>query len=115
MSKKQSILEDVPRPSAQSVMEAFYGGDQQRRAARELALDSIDANPHQPRRHFDGEDLTSLTESIRELGLIQAIVVRPIGDRYQIVCGERRYRACKALGHRQIRAEVRDIDALTAY
>lgn len=109
------ILEDVPRPSVSSVMEAFYGGSDARKPTRELAMELIDQNPTQPRRHFDGEQLAALTDSIRELGLIQPIVVRPIGERYQIVCGERRFRACQTLGLATIRADVRTVDDATAY
>ena len=111
---KQRFLEDVPRPSTSSVLEAFYGGGE-RRTPRDLPIDQIDPNPHQPRSHFDPHLLTELTESIGKLGLIQAIVVRPVGDRYQIVCGERRFRACRALEMQTIRAEVRTIDEETAY
>jgi ParB family chromosome partitioning protein len=115
-SPKSPILVDVPRPSAASVMEAFYGGDaQSRKATRELPMDLIDPNPTQPRRFFDAELLATLTDSIRELGLIQSIVVRPQGDRYQIICGERRFRACTLLGMKTIRAELREVDDATAY
>src|SRR5947207_870406 len=71
------ILEDIPRPSNASVMEVFYGGDG-RKAVRELPTEFIDPNPTQPRQLFDVEQLAELTDSIRELGLIQPIVVRPI-------------------------------------
>jgi ParB family chromosome partitioning protein len=110
------ILEDVPRPSPSSIMEAFYGGTPEARGAqRELPIDRLDPNPTQPRRWFDGEQLAALTDSIRELGLIQALVVRPVGERYQIVCGERRYRACLALGMKMVRADIREVDEATAY
>ena len=68
----------------------------------------IEPNPFQPRMSFDAEALEDLTASIRTLGLIQPITVRPLGDgRYQIISGERRFRACKAAGMDMIPAYVR--------
>ena len=66
----------------------------------------MDANPYQPRTAFDEEALRELTESIRTLGLIQPISVRPVGGRYQIISGERRFRACQSLGMEFIPAYV---------
>ena len=74
----------------------------------ELDLDSIEVNPFQPRSNFDDESLDELASSIRELGLIQPITVRKLGfDRYQLVSGERRYRASKKIGLKQIPAYIR--------
>lgn len=68
----------------------------------------IEPNPFQPRMSFDAEALEDLTASIRTLGLIQPITVRPLGDsRYQIISGERRFRACQAAGMDMIPAFVR--------
>ena len=62
----------------------------------ELDLDSIEVNPFQPRSRFNEEALNELATSIRELGLIQPITVRKLGyDSFQLVSGERRYRASK--------------------
>jgi len=60
-----------------------------------LAIDQIDANPLQPRRLFQQERLAELAQSIRANGIIQPLVVRKVGDRYQLVAGERRWRAAK--------------------
>lgn len=81
------------------------------KAADTLPVDAIRANPYQPRRHFDEGALEELKASIAEHGLLQPIVVRrgPTGG-YEIVAGERRFRASRALGHTQIRAIVRDVD-----
>lgn len=74
----------------------------------ELDLDSIAVNPFQPRSNFDDEALEELAESIRQLGLIQPITVRKLGfNEYQLVSGERRYRASKKIGLRQIPAYIR--------
>ena len=74
----------------------------------ELDLERIEVNPFQPRSNFDDESLDELASSIRELGLIQPITVRKLGfDRYQLVSGERRYRASKKIGLKQIPAYIR--------
>jgi ParB family transcriptional regulator, chromosome partitioning protein len=73
----------------------------------QLALDHIDPNPRQPRGSFDEEPLQDLTTSIEAVGVLQPIVVRPSGERYQIVMGERRVRAARAAGLERIPAIVR--------
>ncbi len=74
----------------------------------ELDLESIAVNPFQPRSNFDDESLKELADSIRQLGLIQPITVRKLGfDQYQLVSGERRYRASKQIGLKQIPAYIR--------
>ena len=73
----------------------------------QLSLDRIDPNPRQPRGSFDEEPLQELTASIEAVGVLQPIVVRPSGERYQIVMGERRVRAARAAGLEQIPAIVR--------
>lgn len=78
---------------------------------REIAPDKIEPNPKQPRQFFDGEALAELVHSIREFGLMQPIVVRelePDGDRYQLIMGERRWRACQEAGLETIPAIVRE-------
>jgi len=74
----------------------------------ELDLDSIEVNPFQPRSSFNEEALNELATSIRELGLIQPITVRKLGyDSFQLVSGERRFRASKKLGLKTIPAYIR--------
>jgi ParB family chromosome partitioning protein len=73
----------------------------------QLPLDRIDPNPRQPREAFDEESLQDLTASVEAVGVLQPIVVRPNGDRYQIVMGERRVRAARAAGLERIPAIVR--------
>ena len=64
----------------------------------ELPLDRIVPSPYQPRQNFDEDSLEELKESIRANGLITPITVRQVDGRYEIIAGERRYRACRALG-----------------
>jgi ParB family transcriptional regulator, chromosome partitioning protein len=75
----------------------------------EIPVGSIVPNPKQPRQVFDEEALEELKISIREVGLLQPIVVRPLdGERYELIMGERRWRAAQAVGRETIPAIVRD-------
>jgi ParB family chromosome partitioning protein len=73
---------------------------------REIALHQIEPNPYQPRKEFAAEALTDLVESIRAEGLLQPIVVRPVGDKFQLIAGERRWRAFQQLKLKSIPARV---------
>jgi len=74
-----------------------------------VPVEMVEPNPFQPRLSFDQEALDELTDSIRTLGLIQPITVRRISEkRYQIISGERRYKACCAAGMKTVPAYVRD-------
>lgn len=72
-------------------------------------LDRLDFPAFQPRQHFDDERLAELAESIRTKGLLQPIVVTRVGDRYQLIAGERRVRAAKLAGLRSVPAVVKDL------
>jgi ParB family chromosome partitioning protein len=75
----------------------------------ELNIDEVHPNPNQPRQRFDEDTLQELADSIKEVGLLQPILVRPNGDGFQIVHGERRWRACQMAGLETIRAEMREL------
>jgi ParB family transcriptional regulator, chromosome partitioning protein len=77
-------------------------------AIAEIAIDQIEVNPNQPRKLFDSKALEELTASIRATGVIQPIVVRRHGDGYQLIAGERRWRAARRAGLERIPAVVRD-------
>jgi ParB family chromosome partitioning protein len=84
-------------------------------AYRDLPVASITPNRHQPRAHFDEESLVALTASVREVGVIQPVLVRPNGDdSYELIAGERRWRAAKRAGLATIPALVRETDDLGA-
>jgi ParB family transcriptional regulator, chromosome partitioning protein len=87
------------------------GGDA---SLRELSIALVRANPYQPRGHFDDEALASLTASIRELGVLQPILVRPVGDHFELIAGERRWRAAQAAGLSVIPALVREVTDTTS-
>lgn len=77
-------------------------------AINEISLDQISPNPDQPRSSFDEEALAELASSIRELGIIQPLSLRKTGpDTYQIIAGERRYRAARMAGLDSVPAYIR--------
>lgn len=74
----------------------------------EIELDTIESNPYQPRSYFNEESLRELASSIKELGVIQPITVRKSeGNNFQLVTGERRFRASKLIGNKTIPAYIR--------
>jgi ParB family chromosome partitioning protein len=76
-----------------------------------LPLDAVHPNPRQPRRRFDAEATTGLAESIRTQGVLQPVVVRPREDGgYELIAGERRWRAAREAGHPSVPALVRETD-----
>ena len=90
--------------------EAAWSGD-----GRDLPIELIGRNPDQPRRDFAEEELEELAASIRERGVLQPILVRPApgeAGRYQIVAGERRWRAAQRAGLREMPVVVRELDDL---
>ncbi len=95
-----SALISEERPEA--TLEARIG-------TSEIDIDLIEPNPQQPRKRFKEEDLEGLQQSITANGIIQPIVVRPFGGRYQIVAGERRWRAAQRAGLRRIPATVKEV------
>jgi len=74
----------------------------------EIPLQEVDPSPWQPRQAFDDDRLQALADSIREQGLIQPVVVRRRGERYELVAGERRWRAMQRLGQATIAAVIMD-------
>ncbi len=76
----------------------------------ELLIGIIEPNPRQPRSEFDPDALAELVHSIREIGLLQPVVVREVGDHYELIAGERRLRASKEAGLTHIPAIIRATD-----
>ncbi len=80
----------------------------------ELPLTAITPNPHQPRRQFDDSSLAELAASMKSNGVIQPIIVRQVGDTFQLIAGERRFRAAKLAGIQTIPAILRnDVDSFS--
>ncbi len=84
--------------------------------AAQIAIADIDPGRYQPRRHFDKDELNALADSIREQGVLQPILLRPLPDkpgRYELIAGERRWQAAQRAGLHEIPALVRDLDDRT--
>ncbi len=76
----------------------------------EIPLNLIKPNPDQPRTNFKSEDLEELAQSIEKDGLLQPILVREMGDGYQIIAGERRWQACKTIGLVKVPVRIKQAD-----
>jgi len=86
------------------------GNDSGDRSVRSIAIADISPHPDQPRRHFDDAALAELAESIAKRGVLQPIVVRPLGDKFQLVAGERRWRAAQRAHLHEIPCIIKDFD-----
>ncbi len=97
-------------------LDALFGDEQVSSAMPQgIRLSDIEPNPRQPRQDFDPAALEELAQSIRENGVITPITLRKTGDTYQIIAGERRWRASRMAGLHEIPAVVLDVDENTAY
>lgn len=75
-----------------------------------LSLAAITENPYQPRQHFDEAEIADLCDSIRSHGFLQPIVVRQVGEQFQIIAGERRFRAAQLASWERVPVQVREVD-----
>ncbi len=94
-------------------LEAIFGdidGLEDHNRVVTISVDIIESNPYQPRESFDDKAIDELAESIREKGIIQPIIVRENGDKYQIVAGERRFIAAKRAGLKTIPALIKNVE-----
>lgn len=86
--------------------------DEVQNSVIEIKITDIEPNEKQPRRKFNDESLANLSESIKEHGVVQPIIVRKIGNGYQIIAGERRWRASRLAGKKTIPAIIKDYSNL---
>lgn len=100
---------DAAEDAKERALDAFAVG----RAASEVPLDLIDRNPFQPRVDFDQAEMEELAASVKRHGMIQPIVLRRKGERFEIVAGERRFRAAKLAGWTNVPACLLDVDDRT--
>ena len=75
-----------------------------------VSIEKIHPNPNQPRTHFNETELEELSESIREHGVLQPLLVRKKGDEFEIIAGERRYQASKIAGLSELPVIIKDVD-----
>lgn len=115
-SKKKPVLgrnlssmlsRDTLRHAVEQTSDAETGGDG---SLRRLPLDRIRPGPFQPRSIFEPQSLQELADSIEEQGIIQPIVVRPSGDSFEILAGERRWRAAQMAGLEDIPVIIRQVE-----
>jgi ParB family transcriptional regulator, chromosome partitioning protein len=103
----------MPRKALGRGLSSLLGDDNSETSssgsAFEIDIDLIEPNSEQPRTRFAEEALEELTQSIRANGIVQPIVVRKMGARYQIVAGERRWRAAQRAGLKKVPAAVKDV------
>jgi ParB family transcriptional regulator, chromosome partitioning protein len=98
-----------PTPSTEVAAAAAPARDGAPTAPLEIDIDLIEPSPYQPRTRFKEEALAELTRSIQASGIIQPLVVRPVGSRYQLIAGERRWRAAQRAGLNRVLAIVRQV------
>lgn len=96
--------EDLPRMVEEAVSSPEAEGE------FEVDIDLVEPNPDQPRTSFKKDDLEELASSIKKNGLLQPILVRKMGDKYQIIAGERRWQACKSLDMEKVPVRVKEVD-----
>lgn len=98
-------LGEIPNQEA----EGMYG------KVHELSVRQIDPGSHQPREDFDVEEMAHLVQSVQQHGVIQPILVRPVGDRFELVAGERRLRASLEAGLEMVPVRVLQVDERQVY
>jgi ParB family chromosome partitioning protein len=103
-----ALMDESTRPAAEAE------GPRESRGVREIEVGRIRPNPNQPRMHFSEESIDELADSIGERGVLQPILLRPHGDGYEIIAGERRWRAAQRARLHSIPAIVRDVDDAAA-
>ena len=81
---------------------------------QEIPLGDIVPNPDQPRKHFNEREINELAATLHSVGLIEPVVVRRQGERYQLISGERRWRACRKAGFKKIPAIVKNLNDVQA-
>jgi ParB family transcriptional regulator, chromosome partitioning protein len=91
-------------------LEALLSSPTDEITANLVAVEKIEQNPHQPRRSFDQDELASLSDSIRSHGVLQPLVVRRVNGHFQLVAGERRLRAARAVGLESVPVRVVDFN-----
>ena len=96
--KEEDEKQEAPEPVAEA-----------EQAETEVNINLVEPNPNQPRTSFKKEELEELANSIKKNGLLQPILVRKVGNKYQIIAGERRWQACKSLNMKTVPVRVKDV------
>lgn len=113
---KQGVAEPVQQEAGDFTQKIVAASDEESirgdKYIIEVDVNHIVANPHQPRHFFDEEKLQNLAESIKNHGIIQPLTVSKIGNRYELVAGERRFQAAKLVGLKKVPVIIRDVNEL---
>ncbi len=105
---EREVVKPAPVPAVEKKAETVVKKDN---ASEEIDIDFIEPNPDQPRTNFKREELEELAASIKKDGLLQPILVRELDEsHYQIIAGERRWQACKALGMKTVPVRIKSVD-----
>jgi ParB family transcriptional regulator, chromosome partitioning protein len=112
MTKRQALGRGLSALIAPTATDS-PGGPRQR--LERVPLEQVVPSPDQPRKHFDQERIAELVTSLREKGVIQPLIVRRIGDTYEIIAGERRWRAAREAGFSSVPVVVREASSREAY
>lgn len=97
-------------PQMRGVTDLFSMDVKEEQATNTVPIDKIVLPKHQPRRYFDPEKLAQLTQSVKEHGILEPLLVRPSGTGYELVAGERRYRAAQSLELKDVPVVIREFD-----
>src|SRR5262249_3417558 len=93
----------------------FEAGSNDGNELLQIAVDQIDPNPFQPRRQFNPEEISSLADSLRQHGMIQPVLVRAVGERYQLIAGARRLHASIEAHLHEVPARLLVLDDRTVF
>jgi ParB family transcriptional regulator, chromosome partitioning protein len=100
----------IETPVAVAASADFGSAESAKMGLRHLPIELLKANPNNPRRHFAEDDIESLAQSLKEKGVLQPIMVRPRGEEFEIVAGERRWRAAQRAGLHQVPVIIRELE-----
>lgn len=96
-------------------MMSYNEGGFMQEGVLEIDINKIETNKNQPRKYFDEESLLELSESLKDYGMIQPVVVKRVEDYYELVAGERRFRAAKIAGLKKIPALIKELDEIASF
>ena len=114
MAKKRGLGKGLSALIPDEPIEELFDIRDDRAAITNIDISQIVPNKNQPRKEFDGESLNELSHSIKTYGVIQPIIVRKVGSSYEIVAGERRWKASKIAGLKEVPCLVKNIKELEA-
>ncbi|CAN5309131.1 ParB/RepB/Spo0J family partition protein [soil metagenome] len=101
---------DATKPRLGRGLDALLGDSTTSGSGNRLNVDRIQHNPWQPRKRFDDDELTQLSSSIKSHGILQPLVVRKVGEQFQLIAGERRLRAAQAAGLHEVPVHIVDFN-----